>query len=120
MAALTKQIPRFLTTGRNSQNGLAGYLQRLFGGLGIRASGNMGTISIPNGSTSVVVLDAGTRATDLFFVAVMVKGANAAYFTGVTSITAGVSYTLNVNTDPGAGGVTLAVIRLPGDLLFAS
>ena len=118
--ALTKQIPHFLTTALNSTNGPWAYLQRLFGGQGVKGTGIIGTINIPSGSTSIVVADAGVAATDLFIVSVMVKGANAAYFVGVTSITAGVSYTLNVNTDPGTGGVTLAVVRLPAGLLFGN
>lgn len=118
MATLTKQIPRLLTAGRNSQNGLAGYLQKLLGGQ-VASSGIVGTINIPSGATSVVVSDAAVTAGDLFIVTPMVAGANPAYFTGVTAIVAGTSYTLNVNTDPGAGGITLAVVRLPGALLFA-
>lgn len=120
MAALTKTVPRFLTAGRNSQNGLAGYLQRLFGGQGGGTAGTIGTINIPSGSTSIVVTDASVAAGDTFFASVQVAGANACYFTGVTAIVAGTSYTLNVNTDPGTGGATLAVARLPAGLLFAS
>ena len=119
MASLTKQLPRFLTA-RSSQNGLAGFMQRLIGGFGVKSSGIMGTINIPNGSTSVVVSDAGVTAGDLFFVTVQNKGANASSFIGITSIVAGVSYTLIVSADPGAGGVTLAVMRLPSNLLFGS
>lgn len=119
MASLTKLVPRFLTAGRNSQNGGWGYLQKLLGGLQ-KGAGIVGTISIASGQTSVTVADTAVAAGDLFFVAVMVAGANACFFTGVTSIVAGTSYVLNVNTDPGAGGVKLAVIRLPASLLFAS
>ena len=120
MAALTKTIPRFINAGRNSHNGLAGFLQRLIGGLGVTGSGIIGTVNIPSGSTTLVVSDAGVAASDVFIVTVQKKGANAAYFTGVSSISAGVSYTLNVNTDPGSGGITLVVVRLPAQLLFGT
>ena len=120
MSALTKQIPRFMNAARSAGNGPWGFLQRLVGGFGIKGSGSMGTINIPSGSTSIVVTDTGVAATDFFIVTVQNKGANAASFIGVTSIVAGTSYTLNVSADPGAGGVTLSVIRLPANLLFAS
>lgn len=119
--ALTRQVPRFLTAGRDSQNGIVGYLQRLVGSISSKGGGGtMGTINIPSGSTSIVVADPAVGAGDLFFVSVMVAGANVCYFTGVTAIVAGASYTLNVNTNPGAGGVTLAVLRLPAAFLFGS
>ena len=120
MPALTKAIPRFLNAGRSAQNGLPGFLQRLVGGFGIKSAGNMGTINIASGQTSVTVLDAGVTATDFFIVTVQNKGANASAFAGVSSIVAGTSYVLNVTADPGTGGVTLSVIRIPSNLLFAS
>lgn len=120
MASLTKQIPRFMTAARSAQNGPWGFLQKMFGGFGTKGSGIIGTINIPSGSTSVVVTDTGVTATDVFFVTVMTKGANASSYIGVSAIVAGTSYTLNVSADPGAGGVTLAVIRLPAQMLFAN
>lgn len=119
MAGLTKTIPRFLT-GRNTQNGLAGILQRLIGGQGIKGSGIIGTINIPSGSTTLTVTDTAVQSTDVFIVSIQGKPTNVCYFTGITSITANTSYVLNVNTDPGTGGVTLLVIRLPGQLLYSS
>ena len=120
MAGLTKAIPRFLTAGRNSQNGLAGFLQRLFGGQGISGTGIIGTATVVNGQTSVTVTDTGVQATDLFFVTILAKGTNAVSYVGVSNIVANTSYDLNVSADPGAAGVTLAVIRLPAQLLFST
>ena len=119
MAGLTKLVPRFLTM-RGSQNGGWGYLQRLLGGQGVKGTGIIGTATITSGNTSVVVTDSGVQAGDLFFVSILAKGTNAVSYVGVSAIVAGTSYTLNVSADPGAAGVTLAVIRLPTSLLFGS
>lgn len=119
MAALTKMVPR-LITALNTRNGLAGVLQRLFGGQGIKGSGIVGKTTITNGNTSVTVSDTGVQTGDLFFVSILAKGSNAVSFVGVSNIVANTSYDLNVSGDPGAAGVTLAVIRLPAQLLFAS
>lgn len=117
--ALTKLVPRFLTM-RGSQNGLAGYMQRLVGGQGIKGTGTIGTINIPSGSTSIAVADAGFQTTDVLIVVVQGQSGTPSTYTGYTSGSAGVGYTLNVTANPGTGGVTLLVIRLPAALLFAS
>lgn len=95
---------RFLTAGRNSRNGLAGYLNKLFQGFG--------TATVPNGATSILVADANIAAGDLVIASVLTVGSNACYVTGVT-IVAATSFTISVNTDPGAGGAVIAyaVIR---------
>lgn len=113
MPAPTRLIPRFLTM-RGSQNGGWGYLQRLLGSLG-----NMGKATVISGATTVVVTDANAAAGDLIYASVYTKGSNAAYVVGVT-ISAGVSFTISVNTDPGAGGAVIAFVRLPASLLFGS
>lgn len=120
MPGLTKQVPRFFMTAQNNTDGPWKYLQKLFGGQGVKGSGIVGTATVASGQTSVTITDAAVQATDLFFVTILAKGANAASYIGVTSIVANTSYVLNVSADPGAGGVTLAVIRLPAQLLFGS
>ncbi len=106
-------IPRFLTA-RDSQNGLAGYLQRLLGSLG-----RMGTATVLSGQTAIVVTDALAATGDLILSGVLTKGTNAAYVAD-TSVSNGVSFTLTVNTDPGTGGVVLWYVRIPALLLHAS
>lgn len=103
--------PRFLTAGRNSQNGLAGYLQKLFS--------SIGTATVLSGATSVTVTDALAKTGDLIIASVLTKGANAAYVVG-TSIVNNTSFTINVNTDPGAGGAVIAFIRISNQVLFSS
>jgi hypothetical protein len=103
--------PRFLTTGRNSQNGGWGYLQKLIP--------NMGTATVASGDTSVTVTDALAKTGDLILSGVLTKGTNAAYVVG-SSISNGVSFTISVNTDPGSGGAVLWYIRVPIAFLFTS
>jgi hypothetical protein len=120
MAGLTKTIPRFVLAGATSKGGLPLFLQRLIGGWATKGAGIMGTTTITSGNTTVVVTDTGVTATDVFIVSIQGLPTNACYFTGVSAIVAGTSYTLNVNTNPGTGGVVLFVMRLPGALLFSS
>lgn len=120
MAGLTKTIPRFLYSGRSSQNGLAGLMQRLIGGQGIKGSGIIGTAVIANGQTTVTVTDAAVQTTDIFIGCVMTKGSNVSAFSGVSTIVANTSYVVNVTADPGAAGCTVLIIRLPAQLLFSS
>ncbi len=103
--------PRFLTAGRNSQNGLAGYLQKLFSSIGVA--------TVLSGQTSIVVTDALAKTGDLIIASVLTKGANACYVVD-TSISDGVSFTITVNTDPGAGGAVIAFFRLSNQVLFTS
>ena len=119
MPALTKQVPRFLKM-RDSQNGAWGYLQRMFGGLGIKGTGIVGTVVVGAAATTVVVTDPGVQATDLIIVIPQGVPTNACYYTGYSALVAGTGYTLNVNTAPGASTLSLLVIRIPGGLLFGS
>ncbi len=109
----TRMIPRFLTM-RGSQNGGWGYLQKLLGSLG-----NMGTATVISGQTAIVVADTNAQAGDFIAFGPLTKGTNAAYAVG-SSVSAGVSFTLTVNTDPGTGGVVLWFVRIPAKLLFGS
>lgn len=90
--------------GQNSQRGLAGYLGFLFQKYGLA--------TVASGQTSITVTDATIAAGDIIIASVLTKGTNAAYVVGVT-ITAGTSFAIAVNTDPGAGGAVIAyfVIR---------
>lgn len=97
---------RFIT-GANSMNGLQGYLQRL---LPI-----YGTATVPNGATSVVVTDAFAKTGDFILATVMTKGANACHVVGAT-ISNGVSFTISVNTDPGAGGAVIFFARISAQI----
>ena len=94
---------RFLTAGLNSAKGLAGFLTKI-----VRA---FGTATVVSGQTAIVVTDTDAKAGDVIIASPLTKGTNAAYVVG-TSISAGVSFTLTVNTDPGSGGVVLAYLRL--------
>ncbi len=114
MPAPTRLIPRFLTM-RGSQNGGWGYLQKLLGSLG-----NMGLATVISGATTVVVTDVNAKAGDLIFASVYTKGTNACYVVDASTISAGVSFTITVNTDPGTGGAVIAFVRLPAKLLFGS
>lgn len=87
--------------GQDSQRGLAGYLSFLFQ--------KYGTSTVLSGQTSIVVTDATIAAGDIIIASVLTKGTNACHVVGVT-ISAGVSFTVSVNTDPGAGGAVLAYI----------
>ena len=113
MPAPTLMIPRFLTM-RGSQNGLAGYLQKLLG-----SKGSMGVATVLNSATTVVVTDANAATGDLILSGVYTKGTNACYVVGC-SITNGTSFTLTVNTDPGSGGAVLWFVRIPTALLFTT
>lgn len=89
--------------GQNSQRGLAGYLGFLFQ--------KYGTATVASGDTSIVVTDTKIDTNDIIIASVLTKGANAAYVTGVT-ISDAASFTINVNTDPGAGGAVIAYLIL--------
>jgi len=103
--------PRFLTAGRNSQNGLAGYLQKLLE--------TVGTATVASGQTSVTVTDALASTGDIIIASVLTKGTNACYVVG-TSIVNNTSFTITVNTDPGTGGVVIAYARFNAQVLFSS
>lgn len=99
---MAKKTPRFIT-GKDSEKGLAGYLQAF-----LRA---YGTATVASGQTAIAITDADAKTGDLIIASVLTKGANAAYVVG-TSISNGVSFTITVNTDPGAGGAVISYIRL--------
>lgn len=95
--------PRFLTAGRESRNGLAGFL-----GSQLKS---YGTATVPNGATSIAVTDTDIAAGDIVLASVLTKGTNAAYVVGVV-IVAATSFTISVNTDPGSGGAVIAYVVL--------
>jgi len=101
--------PRFLTAGRNSQNGLAGYLQRLFSAIG--------KTTVLNGQTSITVVDPLAKVGDVILASVLTAGANPVYVVG-TSIIDNTSFTINVSGDPGAGGAVIAFARFQAQVLF--
>lgn len=103
--------PRFLLAGRDSQNGLAGYLQKLFS--------SIGTATVLSGQTSIVVTDALAKTGDLIIASVLTKGTNVCHVSD-TSISNGVSFTISVNTDPGTGGAVIAFFRISNQVLFTS
>ena len=90
-------------TAQNRETGLAGVLQNF-----IRA---YGTATVVSGQTEIAVADTDIKAGDLIIASVQTKGTNAAYVVGVT-ISAGVSFTLAVNTDPGTGGAVIGFMVL--------
>ena len=94
-------VLRFLTSGRNSRNGLAGYLMAFLKGFG--------TATVASGGTSIVVTDSTIAAGDIIIASPTTVGANNSVVVG-TTISAGVSFTINVDTDPGAGGVVLGYV----------
>ena len=98
--ALTKA--QFLR-GRESKNGLAGYL-----GAHLRG---WGTVDIASGATSATVTDTEIATGDIIVASVLTKGTNACYVVD-TSITDATSFDIDVNTDPGEGGVTIAYVIL--------
>lgn len=91
-------LAKFLR-GRESKNGLAGYLSSHFQ--------KWGTATVLSGQTAIVVTDASIATGDIIIASVLTKGTNAAYVVG-TSISNATSFTITVNTDPGSGGAVIA------------
>lgn len=94
---------RWITAGQNTERGLVGFLAKIF-----RA---FGQATVPSGATTIVVTDADVKSTDIILAAVQLFTTNACNVTKVT-ISAGVSFTITVNTDPGASGAVIAYVRL--------
>ena len=88
-------------TGREQQDGLAGYLGARFK--------FYGTATVASGQTAIVVSNTSIAAGDYIIASPLTKGTNACYVVG-TAISAATSFTLTVNTDPGSGGCVLAYI----------
>lgn len=99
---MANTTPKFIK-GKDSHNGLAGYLHAIF-----RA---FGTATVASGQTSVDVTDADVATGDVIIASAMTKGTNASYVQGVT-ISAGTKFTITVSADPGSGGVVVSYIRL--------
>lgn len=95
--------PRFLTAGASSRNGLAGFLGSIIK--------SFGTATVASGATSIAVSDTSIAAGDVILAAVLTKGTNACYVTQ-SVIVAATSFTIHVNTDPGAGGAVVAYLVL--------
>ncbi len=87
--------------GRETKNGLAGYLDAHIKG--------WGTATVASGATSVTVTDSDIKTGDLVIASVQTKGANACYVVGITIVNA-TSFAIAVNTDPGAGGAVIGYI----------
>ena len=81
--------------GRDSKNGLAGYLAHHLLGIG--------QATVVSGQTAIAVACLGIAATDLVFVTLATKGTNAVVVVS-TTIVAGTGFTITVDTDPGTGG----------------
>ncbi len=94
--------PRFLT-GQNAAEGLPGYLQRFFQGLG--------TATVASGQTSIAVAVPRIKAGDFVYVTLATKGANACVIVS-TTIVAGTGFTITVDTDPGTGGAVFNYLIL--------
>ena len=90
--------------GRETKNGLAGYLDAHIKG--------WGTATVASGATSVTVSDTAIKTGDLIIASVQTKGTNACYVVGITIVNA-TSFAIAVNTDPGSGGAVIGynVIR---------
>ncbi len=97
---------RFLTAGRGSLNGLAGYLQGIFGQC-VGVVRKMGQATVLAASTSIVVADSGVVAGDIVTASVATQGATAGTFVTGVSIIAGTSFTISVNQAPGTGGAVI-------------
>lgn len=93
--------------GAESQNGLAGYLERTFQAFGV--------VSVASGTTSIAVAYAQIKASDIVMVTLATKGTNACVVVS-TTIVAGTGFTITVDTDPGAGGAVYnyAILRPTG------
>jgi hypothetical protein len=89
--------------GRDSAQGLAGFLQAFFGQT-VSVPRKVGTATVISGQTTVTVVDAKILAGDLVFLQQKTAGANACTVTGIV-ITAATNFVITVNTDPGTGGV---------------
>lgn len=94
---------KFLRQGIDSVQSLAGYLQAFFGQV-VAVPRKAGTATVLSGTTTIAVADTSILATDVPIVTALTKGTNPAYVTD-TTVTAGVGFTITVNTDPGAGGM---------------
>ena len=96
-------LSKFLR-GRETRNGLAGYLSAHFT--------KWGTATVASGATTVTVSDTSIATGDIIVASVYTKGTNACYIVG-TSITNATSFTFTVSADPGSGGVVIGyfVIR---------
>lgn len=84
--------------GRETKNGLAGYLDSHLKG--------WGSATVASGATSVTVTDTSIAAGDLVIASVQTKGTNACYVVGIT-IVAATSFAIAVSADPGAGGAVI-------------
>ena len=87
--------PKFMK-GRDSQNGLAGYLQHHVLGVG--------QATIVSGQTAIAVACLGIAATDLVFVT-PVGTSTAPQTISSTTIVAGTGFTITATGDPGSSGV---------------
>jgi len=102
---MSLKIFRFIS-GRNTQNGLAGFLNNM-----VRC---YGTATVANGQTTIAVTDTDIAATDIVVAWPITKGTNACAYSGFTA-SVGATFTLGVTTDPGSGGCVLfyVVFRPP-------
>lgn len=92
---------RFISA-QNAAQGLAGYLQGFFG----QCAGvvrKVGVVSVASGATTGTVVDADIAATDVVFLSLKTKGANAVVVSTVV-ITAAQDFVVTVSGDPGSGG----------------
>lgn len=87
--------------GRETKNGLAGYLDGHIKG--------WGTATVASGATSVTTAYTGIAAGDLVIASVLTKGTNACYVVGVT-IVAATSFAIAVSADPGTGGAVISYV----------
>ena len=100
MALINPCYPKFIK-GRDSQNGLAGYLQHM-----VRA---FGQATVAQGGTTIAVSDTDALASDVIIASM--QAANGATYVGV-AITGGTGYTFTVSGTVGSGGAVIAYIRL--------
>lgn len=91
---MSVELVKFIS-GQSAQNGLAGYLQRLFVAFG--------DATVLSGQTSIAVAVPLIKATDVVLAVLCTKGTNACVVVS-TTIVAGTGFTITVDTDPGAGG----------------
>ena len=99
------KIFRFIT-GRDTRNGLAGFLNNMVRGYGVA--------TVASGQTTIAVTDTDISSTDIVVAWPITKGTNAAAYAGFTA-SVGATFTLSVTTDPGSGGCVLfyVVFRPP-------
>ncbi len=87
--------------GRETKNGLAGYLDS--------HAKAWGSVTVASGATSVSTNYADIKTGDLIIASVQTKGTNACYIVGTTIVNA-TSFAVEVNTDPGTGGVVIGFV----------